>query len=49
MERLENSRSKRTTNGSKSKKTLPQFSPAGRIIDLLKTLEILNPLKLTGH
>ena len=47
MERLRNSRSEKITNRFKSKRILLRFSFIERIIDLLKTLKILNPLKLT--
>ena len=49
MEKLRSSKSKKITNGSKSKKTLLQFSYIECIINLLRTLEILNRLKLTGR
>ena len=49
MEKLESSKSGRTTNRFKSKKILLRFSLTERIIDLLKTLETLYRLKLTGH
>jgi len=45
VERLENSRNEKITNGSKSKKILLQSSLVKRIIDLLKTLRTLNYLK----
>ena len=49
MEKLENSKSGKITNGSKSKKTSLQFKPTKRIIDLLKTLKTSYRLKSTGH
>jgi len=47
MEKLENSRSGKITNGSKNKKTLLQSKPAERTIDLLRTLRTLYYLKST--
>jgi len=49
MEKLESNRSKKITNGFKSKRTLLRSSLIKRTIDLLKTLKTLNYLKLTGR
>jgi len=47
MEKLESGRSEKIINRSKSKKTLLRFSLIKCIINLLRTLETLNCLKLT--
>ena len=47
MEKLENNRSKRITNRSKSKKILLQSNPVKRTINLLGTSGISYCLKLT--
>ena len=49
MEKLKNSKSGKIISGSKSKKILLQFKLIKRIIILLRTLEILYCLKLTGY
>jgi len=49
MEKLENSRSGKITNGFKSKKILLRFKPVERIIDLLRILGISYHLKSTGR
>jgi len=49
MEKLKNGRSERIINGFKSKKILLQSNLIKCIINLLRTLEILNYLKLTGR
>jgi len=49
MERLESGRSEKIINGFKSKRILLQSSLIKRIIDLLKILETLNRLRLTGR
>ena len=49
MEKLENSRSGKITNGSKSKKILLRFKLTKCIINLLRTLGTSYYLKSTGR
>ena len=49
MKKLRNGRNRKTTNRSKSKKTLLRSKLVKRTVNLLRTLGTLYRLKLTGR